>query len=111
MACAELAEALLDRPMAARVSKTGAVRVDEARVLGGVDPRALSRRIRHVSVRVLSGAAEKKVTAKIFLSKTRQVIDFMCRCVRRVRPNRETTSLRVQERPFDHLLEVSQRQS
>jgi hypothetical protein len=103
-----LAEALLDRPMAARVSKTGAVRVDEARVLGGVDPRAPSRRIRDVSVRVLSGAAEKKVTAKIFLSKTRQVIDFMCRCVRRVRPNRQTTSLESTKRPFDHLLEVSQ---
>ena len=39
-----LAEALLDRPLAARVSKPCAVRVDEARVSEGVDPRALSSR-------------------------------------------------------------------
>jgi hypothetical protein len=40
------AEAPLDRAMAARTSKTGAFRVDEARVLEGVDPRALSGRMR-----------------------------------------------------------------
>ena len=40
-----LAEAPLDRPMAARVSKPGAFRVDAARILEGVDPRALSGRM------------------------------------------------------------------
>lgn len=55
-----LAEAPLDRPMAARVSKPGAFRVDAARILEGVDPRALGERIEHVSDHLVSRATEKK---------------------------------------------------
>jgi hypothetical protein len=46
--------------MAARVSKPGAFRVDAARILEGVDPRALGERIEHVSDHLVGRATEKK---------------------------------------------------
>jgi hypothetical protein len=46
--------------MAARVSKPGAFRVDAARILEGVDARALGGRIERVSDHLMSRATEKK---------------------------------------------------
>jgi hypothetical protein len=76
------AEATLDRPTAADVSMTGPVRVEEATVLGGADPRALRGRIRHASVVCGAALLRKKVATKNSQTTFGKSSVCVCRCAR-----------------------------